>query len=53
MKIVIYETLKKVVDVDAKNRYEGLNKVKRMYALSEVVLTADDFDSVRFTVEEE
>ena len=44
-KIEILETLRRVVEVDAKNEEEAMDKVGRMYYNSDIVLGADDFDN--------
>lgn len=44
-KIEILETLRRVVEVDAKNEEEAMNRVGRMYYNSDIVLGADDFDN--------
>lgn len=44
-KIEILETLRRVIEVDAKNEEETMDKVGRMYYNSDIVLGADDFDN--------
>lgn len=44
-KIEILETLRRVIEVDAKNEEEAMDKVGRMYYNSDIVLGADDFDN--------
>lgn len=44
-KIEILETLRRVVEVDAKNEEEAMDKVGRMYYNSDIILGADDFDN--------
>lgn len=44
-KIEILETLRRVVEVDAKDEEEAMDKVGRMYYNSDIVLGADDFDN--------
>lgn len=44
-KIEILETLRRVVEMDAKNEEEAMDKVGRMYYNSDIVLGADDFDN--------
>ena len=44
-KIEILETLRRVVEVDAKNEEEAMERVGRMYYNSDIVLGADDFDN--------
>lgn len=44
-KIEILETLRRVVEVDAKNEEEAMDRVGRMYYNSDIVLGADDFDN--------
>ena len=44
-KIEILETLRRIVEVDAKNEEEAMDKVGRMYYNSDIVLGADDFDN--------
>lgn len=43
--IEILETLRRVVEIDAKNEEEAMDKVGRMYYNSDIVLGADDFDN--------
>lgn len=44
-KIEILETLRRIVEVDAKNEEEAMDRVGRMYYNSDIVLGADDFDN--------
>lgn len=44
-KIEILETLRRVIEVDAKNEEAAMDKVGRMYYNSDIVLGADDFDN--------
>ncbi len=44
-KIEILETLRRVVEVDAKDEEEAMDRVGRMYYNSDIVLGADDFDN--------
>lgn len=44
-KIEILETLRRVIEVNAKNEEEAMDKVGRMYYNSDIVLGADDFDN--------
>ena len=44
-KIEILETLRRVVEIDAKDEEEAMNRVGRMYYNSDIVLGADDFDN--------
>lgn len=44
-KIEILETLRRVIEVDAKNEEAAMDKVERMYYNSDIVLGADDFDN--------
>lgn len=44
-KIEILETLRRVVEVDAKNEEEAVDRIGRMYYNSDIVLGADDFDN--------
>lgn len=44
-KIEILETLRRVVEMDAKNEEEAMDRVGRMYYNSDIVLGADDFDN--------
>lgn len=44
-KIEILETLRRVVEIDAKNEEEAMDKVGRMYYNSDIILGADDFDN--------
>lgn len=43
--IEILETLRRTVEVDAKDEEEAMDKVGRMYYNSDIVLGADDFDN--------
>lgn len=43
--IEILETLRRVVEIDAKNEEEAMDRVGRMYYNSDIVLGADDFDN--------
>lgn len=44
-KIEILETLRRVVEVDAKDEEKAMDGVGRMYYNSDIVLSADDFDN--------
>ena len=44
-KIEILETLRRIVEVDAKDEEEAMDRVGRMYYNSDIVLGADDFDN--------
>lgn len=44
-KIEILETLRRVVEIDAKDEEEAMDRVGRMYYNSDIVLGADDFDN--------
>lgn len=44
-KIAILETLRRVVEIDAKDEEEAMDRVGRMYYNSDIVLGADDFDN--------
>lgn len=44
-KIEILETLRRVVEIDAKDEEETMDRVGRMYYNSDIVLGADDFDN--------
>ncbi len=41
-KVQVTETLQKIVEVNAKDKNEAIDKVERMYWHEEIVLTADD-----------
>lgn len=47
-KIEITETLKKEVEVEAKNIHEAVAKVMDMYSDCDIVLTADDYSETCF-----
>lgn len=47
--VVITETLRKVITVEAQSLQEALNDVKADYKNGEYILDADDFVDVEFT----
>jgi len=49
-KVEIEETLNRIVEVDAENEDEAYMKVKEMYKNCEIVLMAEDFLDVEFSV---
>lgn len=49
-KVEIEETLNRIVEVDAENEDEAYMKVKEMYKNCEIVLMAEDFLDVDFSV---
>ncbi len=52
-KVQITETNQKIVEVDAKDKDDAIDKVERMYRNEEIVLTADDFCGAEFEIVEE
>lgn len=42
--IKVLETLSRVVEIDAENEEDALDKIREMYSNEEIVLGADDFD---------
>lgn len=50
-KVIITETLEKVVEVEAKNKIEAEQIVLNAWNNSEYVLTADNFARVNFSAE--
>ena len=51
-KVKIRETLERTVEVSAKNEEEAIKKVRKLYDKCSIVLTADDFEEVKFLIEE-
>lgn len=49
-KVLIEETLSKVVEVDAKDYHSAISTVRQMYRKEEIVLTADDYSATDFDV---
>lgn len=43
--VEIVETLREVVEVDAKDEEDAMDKVGRMYYNSDIILGADNFDN--------
>ncbi len=52
-RINISETLSSVIDVEADNASEAIGKVKQMYNNGDIVLTADNFETVNIKIMEE
>ena len=50
-KVTISETLERTVEVYATNDKDAINKVRKLYNKCSIVLTADDFDNVKFIIE--
>ena len=48
--VEIEEILNRIVEVEAENEGEAYKKVKNMYRKCEIVLTAEDFVDVEFSV---
>lgn len=46
--IVITEMLKKSINIEAENYVDALDKVENMYREGKIILSADDFDEVKF-----
>lgn len=51
-KIIITETLKKELEIEAESKDKALEFVKEKYRDEEIVLSADDFVDVDFKVKE-
>ena len=49
-RVVIEETLSKLIEVEASNQQAALDKVIRQYKNEEIVLTADDLSDVCYAV---
>lgn len=49
-KVEITETLKRIVEVEAINKLHAMAKAKDDYDNEKIVLTADDFEEVKFEV---
>ena len=52
-KVDISETLKATIDIEADNENEAIGMAKQMYNNSDIVLSADNFEDVNFTIMEE
>jgi hypothetical protein len=52
-KVRIIETLSRVVEVEADDEMDALNKVEDMYCDSEVILDSEDFDFVDYEIEKD
>ena len=52
-KVDISETLKATLDIEADNENEAIGMAKQMYNNSDIVLSADNFEDVKFTIMEE
>ena len=49
-KVNIEELLSRIVEIEADNKYEAIQKVREMYAKEEIVLDAEDFNSVEYLI---
>ena len=52
-KVDISETLKATIDIEADNENEAIGIAKQMYKNCDIVLSADNFEDVKFYVTEE
>ena len=52
-KVEISEMLKAIINIEADNENEAIGMAKQMYNNSDIILTADNFENVNFTVMEE
>ena len=52
-KVDISKTLKATIDIEADNENEAIGMAKQMYNNSDIVLSADNFEDVKFTIMEE
>ncbi|MBQ4528309.1 MAG: DpnD/PcfM family protein [Clostridia bacterium] len=52
-KVDISEILKATIDIEADNENEAIGMAKQMYNNSDIVLSADNFEDVKFTIMEE
>lgn len=50
-RVIITETLKRAVTVEAESREEAEEAVRRQYQNSEHILVAEDFDGVSFSAQ--
>ena len=50
-KVKICETLERTVEVSAKNEDDAIDKTEMLYNKCSIVLTADDFKEVTFTIQ--
>lgn len=48
--VAIEEILNRIVEVEAENEDEAYMKIKNMYRMCEIVLTAEDFVDVEISV---
>lgn len=53
MRVIITETLKKAVEINAQTEQEALAIVSRRYCNEEYVLSAEDYCDTTFTVDKE
>ncbi|BAG09099.1 hypothetical protein FMG_P0050 (plasmid) [Finegoldia magna ATCC 29328] len=52
--VEIVETLRKVVEIEAKTEEEAIRKVEEMYFNEDIVLDSDDFDNlVEFNLQDD
>lgn len=49
-RIIVTETLSKVIEIDSATSIQALDEVNRMYRNEELVLTADDYEDTEFTL---
>ena len=52
-KVDISETLKATIDIEADNENEAIGMAKQMYNNCDIVLSADNFEEVKFNIMEE
>ena len=52
-KVDISETLKATIDIEADNENEAIGMAKQMYNNSDIVLSADNFEDVKFNIMQE
>lgn len=49
-RVEITETLKRTVEVEAKNKFEAMAKIKTDYDDENIILGAEDFEETHFEV---
>ena len=52
-RIIVRETLEKVLDIEASSREEAEEQAKHAWKIGDCVLSADDFTEVTFTASED
>lgn len=52
-KVDISETLKATIDIEADNENEAIGMAMQMYNNCDIVLSADNFEDVKFNIMEE